>query len=256
VASSSRAAETARAAESARAAETPANTAASAPGRAAETAAGTAAPASSRAAFSAFIPAPVTLTGDWVRLEPLSLEHHLDPLASIALDPDLWRWTLNVVETKDDLRRYLEEALREQAEGRSVPFATVHLATGRPAGCTRFGNIEPRHRRVEIGWTWVGREFQRSRVNTEAKLLMLQHAFETWGCQRVELKTNVLNQRSRSAMLRLGAKEEGILRKHALSDRGVPRDTVYYSVLDEEWPAVKSRLQAMLADRREPKEGT
>jgi N-acetyltransferase len=237
--------------------------------RAAENATSAGASASSRAAANAseasntsaagnaspFIPAPVTLAGDWVRLEPLSLERHLEPLASIALDPDLWRWTLNAVETKDDLRRYLEDALREQAEGRSVPFATLDLATGRPAGCTRFGNIEPRHRRVEIGWTWVGREFQRSRVNTEAKLLMLQHAFETWGCQRVELKTNVLNQRSRSAMLRIGAKEEGILRKHALSDRGVPRDTVYYSVIEEEWAAVKARLQTMLAERREQKEG-
>jgi RimJ/RimL family protein N-acetyltransferase len=229
--------------------------------RAAETAASAASAAgsaSSRAASNAspFIPAPVTLTGDWVRLEPLSLERHLDPLASIALDPDLWRWTLNVVETKDDLRRYLEEALREQADGRSVPFATIDLATGHPAGCTRFGNIEPRHRRVEIGWTWVGRAFQRSRVNTEAKLLMLEHAFETWGCQRVELKTNVLNQRSRSAMLRIGAKEEGILRKHAVSDRGVPRDTVYYSVIEEEWSTVKARLKTMLAERREPKDGT
>jgi len=198
----------------------------------------------------AFTPAPVTLTGEWVRLEPLSLERHLDPLASIALDPDLWRWTLNVVQTKDDLRRYLEEALREQAEGRSVPFATIDLASGRAAGCTRFGNIETRHRRVEIGWTWVGREYQRTRVNTEAKLLMLQHAFETWGCHRVELKTNVLNERSRNAMLRIGAKEEGILRKHALNDRGVPRDTVYYSVIDSEWPVVKTRLHAMLGESR------
>ena len=198
----------------------------------------------------AFTPAPVTLTGEWVRLEPLSLERHLDPLASIALDPDLWRWTLNVVQTKDDLRRYLEEALREQAEGRSLPFATIDLASGRAAGCTRFGNIETRHRRVEIGWTWVGREYQRTRVNTEAKLLMLQHAFETWGCHRVELKTNVLNERSRNAMLRIGAKEEGILRKHALNDRGVPRDTVYYSVIDSEWPAVKTRLHAMLGESR------
>ena len=198
----------------------------------------------------AFTPAPVTLTGEWVRLEPLSLERHLDPLASIALDPDLWRWTLNVVQTKDDLRRYLEEALREQAEGRSLPFATIDLASGRAAGCTRFGNIETRHRRVEIGWTWVGREYQRTRVNTEAKLLMLQHAFEIWGCHRVELKTNVLNERSRNAMLRIGAKEEGILRKHALNDRGVPRDTVYYSVIDSEWPAVKARLHAMLGESR------
>ncbi len=203
----------------------------------------------------AFIPAPATLTGEWVRLEPLSLERHLDPLAAIALDPDLWRWTLNVVETKEDLRRYLEEALREQAEGRSVPFATIHAASGRAAGCTRFGNIETRHRRVEIGWTWVGREFQRTRVNTEAKLLMLRHAFETWGCQRVELKTNVLNERSRNAMLRIGAKEEGVLRKHALSDRGVPRDTVYFSIIEDEWPSVKARLTAMLAEHRGQKEG-
>lgn len=203
------------------------------------------------ASTPAFTPAPVTLTGEWVRLEPLDLERHLDPLAAIALDPILWRWTLNVVETKDDLRRYLEEALREQAEGRSVPFATIDIATGRAAGCTRFGNIETRHRRVEIGWTWVGREYQRTRVNSEAKLLMLQHAFETWGCHRVELKTNVLNERSRNAMLRIGAKEEGILRKHALNDRGVPRDTVYYSVIDDEWPGVKERLRAMLAQRRE-----
>lgn len=202
-----------------------------------------------------FTPAPVTLAGAYVRLEPLSLERHLDPLAAIALDPDLWRWTLNVVSTRDDLRRYLEEALREQAEKRSVPFATIHLASGRVAGCTRFGNIDPRNRRVEIGWTWVGRDFQRTRVNTEAKLLMLEHAFETWGCQRVELKTNVLNQRSRNAMLRIGAKEEGVLRKHALSDRGVPRDTVYYSIIEDEWPAAKARLQTMLAERREPSEG-
>ena len=198
----------------------------------------------------AITPSPVTLTGDHVRLEPLSLERHLDPLTAIALDPDLWRWTLNVVQTRDDLRRYLEEALREQAEGRSVPFATIHLATGKAAGCTRFGNIETRHRRVEIGWTWVGRDYQRTRVNTEAKLLMLQHAFETWGCHRVELKTNVLNERSRNAMLRIGAKEEGVLRKHAMNDRGVPRDTVYFSVIDDEWPAVKKRLQAMLAEQR------
>ena len=198
-----------------------------------------------------FDPAPVTLTGGFVRLEPLSFERHLDRLAAIALDPDLWRWTLSVVATRDDLRRYLDEALHEQSERRSVPFATIHLASGRAAGCTRFGNIDPRNRRVEIGWTWVGREFQRTRVNTEAKLLMLEHAFETWGCQRVELKTNVLNQRSRNAMLRIGAKEEGILRKHAVSDRGVTRDTVYYSIVDDEWPTVKARLQAMLAEHRE-----
>lgn len=194
---------------------------------------------------------PVTLTGARVRLEPLALERHFDSLLAIAVDPDLWRWTLNAVEKPEDLRAYLEEALRDQAEGRALPFATVDLVTGRVAGSTRFGNIEPKHRRVEIGWTWLGRAFQRSHVNTEAKYLMLRHAFEVWGCRRVELKTNVLNERSRAAMLRIGAREEGILRKHMLSDRGVSRDTIFYSVIDDEWPEVKNRLEEMMTPVRE-----
>ncbi|HET9253266.1 MAG TPA: GNAT family N-acetyltransferase [Candidatus Eisenbacteria bacterium] len=189
---------------------------------------------------------PVTLSGARVRLEPLNLQHHFGPLLAIAVDPDLWRWTLNAVETPEDLRAYLDEALRDQAEGRALPFATVDRISGRVAGSTRFGNIEPRHRRVEIGWTWVGREFQRSHVNTEAKYLMLRHAFEVWECRRVELKTNVRNERSRAAMLRIGAREEGILRKHMLSDRGVSRDTIFYSVIDDEWPEVKARLEEMM----------
>jgi N-acetyltransferase len=194
--------------------------------------------------------APVTLEGTRVRLEPLTLARHFDPLLEIALDPDLWRWTMNVVASPEDLRGYLDEALREQAEGRSVPFATIDLGSGQVAGCTRFGNIEPKHRRVEIGWTWVGRPFQRSHVNTEAKYLMLRHAFEVWECRRVELKTNVRNERSRAAMVRIGAREEGILRKHALSDSGVSRDTIYYSVIDDEWPEVKGRLEEMIARNR------
>jgi len=189
---------------------------------------------------------PVLLQGSRVRLEPLDLDRHFEGLAAIGLDPDLWRWTLNVVETRDDLRRYLDEALREQREGRSLPFVTVDLAGEAVAGCTRFGNMDPKNRKVEIGWTWVGREFQRSHVNTEAKLLMLGHAFEIWDCVRVELKTNVLNRRSRDAMLRIGAVEEGILRSHAISDRGVIRDTIYYSILAGEWPGVRERLLAMM----------
>jgi RimJ/RimL family protein N-acetyltransferase len=193
-----------------------------------------------------FQPLPVMLEGRRVRLEPLELERHFEGLAAIGLDPDLWRWTLNVVGSREDLRSYLETALTEQAESRSLPFATLDLASGRVAGCTRFGNIEPKHRKTEIGWTWVGRDFQRTHVNTEAKLLMLRHAFETWGCVRVELKTHVLNQRSRDAMLRIGCREEGILRKHMISDRGLARDTVYYSITDDEWPKVKERLEGML----------
>jgi RimJ/RimL family protein N-acetyltransferase len=190
---------------------------------------------------------PVTLQGISIRMEPLSLDRHFEGLAEIGLDPELWRWTLNVVETREDLRAYLQEALDRQAEKNSLPFATVDRASGRVVGCTRFGNIEPEHRRVEIGWTWVGRAFQRTHVNTEAKYLMLSHAFDTWRCVRVELKTNALNRRSREAILRIGAKEEGILRKHAISDRGVARDTVYHSITDDEWPAVKARLEGMLA---------
>ncbi|HYQ95475.1 MAG TPA: GNAT family N-acetyltransferase [Candidatus Eisenbacteria bacterium] len=192
---------------------------------------------------------PVTLQGFRIRLEPLALDRHFEGLAEIALEPELWRWTLNVVETRDDLLQYLHKALDTQAKGEALPFATVDRATGRALGCTRFGNIEPEHRRVEIGWTWVGRAFQRTHVNTEAKYLMLSHAFDTWHCGRVELKTNALNRRSRDAILRIGAKEEGTLRKHAISDRGVVRDTVYFSITDDEWPEVKARLESMLAAR-------
>ena len=119
--------------------------------------------------------------------------------------------------------------------------------SGRIAGSTRFGNIDRHNRRVEIGWTWVGRSFQRSYVNTEAKYLMLRHAFETLGCVRVELKTNVLNRRSRDAMLRIGCVEEGVLRRYQRNDDGTWRDTIFYSVIETEWPAVKQRLEGMLA---------
>lgn len=189
---------------------------------------------------------PVTLQGVRVRLEPLSLERHWDGLKAIGLNPELWRWTLSSIETAEDLRRYLDTALREQAEGRSLPFATIDVASGAVAGCTRYGNIDTRNLRVEIGWTWVAVPFQRTYVNTEAKFLMLRHAFETLGCARVELKTDSRNRRSRDAMLRIGCKEEGILRKHGISDRGVWRDTVYYSVIDEEWPAVRARLERVM----------
>jgi RimJ/RimL family protein N-acetyltransferase len=194
--------------------------------------------------------APVTLEGLRVRLEPLSLEHHFERLCEVGLDPELWRWTTSVLRTRDDLRGYLETALREQAEGRALPFATIDKAGGRVAGSTRYGNIDRANRRVEIGWTWLGRPFQRSHVNTEAKYLMLRHAFETLGCVRVELKTNVLNRRSRDAMLRIGCVEEGVMRKHLVNEDGSSRDSVYYSVLDDEWPAVKARLEGMM--RRDP----
>ncbi|NOT33614.1 MAG: GNAT family N-acetyltransferase [Candidatus Eisenbacteria bacterium] len=189
---------------------------------------------------------PAILDGQRVRMEPLDLTRHFDGLVAIGLDDELWRWTLNHPRTPDELRGYLETALREQAEHRSIPFATIDKASGRVAGCTRFGNIDRANRRVEIGWTWVGRPYQRSHVNTEAKHLMFRHAFEVWGCARVELKTNVLNDKSRNAMKRIGCVEEGVLRKHAVSDAGVWRDSIFYSVIDTEWPAVKRRLEEMM----------
>jgi RimJ/RimL family protein N-acetyltransferase len=188
---------------------------------------------------------PVVLEGEFVRLEPLRMEHHA-ALTEVALDPELWRWTGASVVAAADLKRYMEHALAERDAGRALPFATIAKSVGKPVGSTRFGNIDPRNRRVEIGWTWLGRAWQRTALNSEAKLLMLRHAFETLGCIRVELKTDVLNQQSRAAISRLGAKEEGVMRKHLITERGRVRDTVYYSIVDDEWPAVKARLEARL----------
>ncbi|MEK7729631.1 MAG: GNAT family protein [candidate division KSB1 bacterium] len=188
---------------------------------------------------------PITLTGEHVCMQPLALTH-LEPLCAIGLDEELWRWTTVNIQTPEHMRAYIATALREQAEGKSLPFATTEKSTGRIVGCTRFGNIDTANRRVEIGWTWVGREWQRTAVNTEAKLLMLEHAFETWSCLRVEFKTDSLNARSRSAILRLGAKEEGTFRNHMITDSGRLRHSVYYSLIDSEWPEVKARLQQKL----------
>jgi hypothetical protein len=142
---------------------------------------------------------PVTLEGTHVRLEPLSLERHAGGLIEIGLDPVLWRWATARIETAADLRGYVEHALADQAAGRSLPFATIERAGGRIVGSTRFMSFAVPHRRVEIGCTWIARPWQRTAINTEAKYLMLRHAFETWGCQRVELKTDTRNERSRHA---------------------------------------------------------
>ncbi len=189
---------------------------------------------------------PVVLEGGVVRLEPLSMDHHA-ALCEVGLDPELWRWTLGLVQTPEQMRGYLEAALLAQAQGTALPFATRERASGRVIGSTRFGNIDRADQRVEIGWTWIARPWQRTAVNTEAKYLMLRHAFEQWGCVRVELKTDVLNETSRRALRRLGATEEGVLRKHMVTATGRIRDTVYYSILDTEWPAVKAMLEAKLA---------
>jgi RimJ/RimL family protein N-acetyltransferase len=189
---------------------------------------------------------PVTLEGTRVRLEPLA-QSHQPALVAIGLDEELWRWTPSApVRKPEDMTAYIAFALAERDAGRALPFATVDRATGRVIGSTRYGAIEPRHRRVEIGWTWLGRDWQRTPANTEAKYLMLRHAFETLGCVRVELKTDALNERSRAAIRRIGAREEGILRQHMITTTGRLRDTVYYSVLDSEWVEVKAELERRL----------
>jgi N-acetyltransferase len=189
---------------------------------------------------------PVTLTGRFVRLEPLSLDHHA-ALCQVGLDEELWRWIPAPVRTPEEMFAYIETALRDQAAGAALPFATIDQRSGRAIGSTRYGNIDRANRRVEIGWTWVALPWQRTAVNTEAKYLMLRHAFETLGSIRVELKTDSLNERSRNAILRIGAKEEGTLRNHMITSSGRIRHTVYFSVTDAEWPAVKTTLLEKLA---------
>ncbi len=181
------------------------------------------------------------LEGRVVRLEPLE-ERHFDGLVAVGLDPELWRWTPQLVRDRADMEAYLREALTGRERGDMLPFAILALDSGRVAGCTRYGNIDRANRRLEIGWTWLGRDWWQTAVNTETKLLLLRQAFEGMGCQRVEFKTDRLNQRSRDAIQRLGAKEEGILRKHIVCHDGRNRDTVYSSITDDEWPAVERRL--------------
>lgn len=193
--------------------------------------------------------APVVLEGRHVRLEPLEKEH-LAGLARVGLDEELWRWIPVPVRTVEELAGYIETALEEQNRGVSLPFALIEKATGRAIGSTRYGDIDRTHHRVEIGWTWVAREWQRSAVNTEAKYLLLRHAFEMLGCIRVELKTDSLNEKSRAAILRIGAKEEGIFRNHMITSSGRLRHSVYFSIVDSEWPAVKARLESLLNARR------
>ena len=188
---------------------------------------------------------PVVLEGRHVRLEPLR-EDHLAGLAAVGLDPELWRWIPTPVRNVEEMAAYIATALREQEQGVSLPFALVECQTRRPIGSTRYGNIDRTHHRVEIGWTWVARERQRTAINTEAKYLLLRHAFETLGCIRVELKTDSLNERSRAAILRIGAREEGTFRNHMITASGRIRHTVYFSIVDSEWPSVKARLETRL----------
>jgi N-acetyltransferase len=190
---------------------------------------------------------PITLEGSVVRLEPIRRDQAGDfwDIAKDALD-DIFQWIPYRMKTREDFQRVVEKALEEQERGDSIVFATVERGSARVIGSTRFMNIDRINRRVEIGSTWIAPAWQRTAVNTEAKYLMLRHAFEVWKCYRVELKTDALNQKSRNAILRIGAKEEGTLRRHVITWTGRVRDSVYFSILDSEWPSAKAALEPKL----------
>jgi RimJ/RimL family protein N-acetyltransferase len=191
---------------------------------------------------------PLTLEGSVVCLEPLRREH-AELFWEVAKNDleTIFRWIPYSMKTPEDFQKLIGKAFDEQKRGESVVFATVERISGRVIGSTRFMNIDRVNRRVEIGSTWIAPAWQRTAVNTEAKYLMLQHAFDEWGCVRVELKTDALNEQSRDAILRIGAKEEGTLRRHVVTCTGRIRDSVYFSILDSEWPEVRATLQAKMS---------
>jgi RimJ/RimL family protein N-acetyltransferase len=193
-------------------------------------------------------PKPITLAGQHVRLEPLTLAHAPDLFAALRIDPTVWQYRLVAPPaTLAGMTALLREDLEAQARGAVVAFTQVERASGRPVGGTTYMNISRRDRGLEIGGTWLGKPWQRTGINTEAKYLLLRHAFEDLGAVRVQLKTDGRNRQSQVAIERLGAVREGVLRKHMLAGDGFLRDTVMYSILDEEWPAVKACLEALLA---------
>lgn len=192
----------------------------------------------------------ITLEGNAVRLEPIRREQW-KPLWEVTKDAaeEIFRWIPYPMRTPDDFEKWSEKAFHEQAGGESLVFVTAERTSGRLIGSIRFMNIDRTNRRVEIGSTWIVPAWQRSAINTDAKYLMLRHALEEWKCIRVELKTDALNEKSRNAILRIGAKEEGTLRRHLVTWTGRVRDTVYFSILDSEWPGVKKKLEESLPTR-------
>ena len=190
---------------------------------------------------------PLTLEGSVVRLVPIRHDH-AELFFEAAKDDleNIFRWIPYSMRAVADFQLLVEKAFEEQERGESVVFATIERSSEKVIGSTRFMNIDRVNYRVEIGSTWIAPAWQRTAINTEAKYLMLRHAFEVWQCIRVELKTDALNQKSRNAILRIGAKEEGTLRRHLITWTGRIRDSVYFSILDSEWPEAKARLEAML----------
>jgi RimJ/RimL family protein N-acetyltransferase len=195
-----------------------------------------------------FEPRPVTLEGRLVRLEPL-VEAHRDGLHEHALDPETWRYTRHIVTTPAQFDAYLDQAFEAAGAGTEIPFVQVDVASGRPAGMTRFHSIEPAHRRLEIGYTWLAEPFRGTGHNAEAKLLLLDDAFDTLGAHRVEFNTDGTNARSQAALAAIGATREGTLRRHVVLENGRVRDSVYFSIVWDEWPEVRSRRAARVAAR-------
>lgn len=199
---------------------------------------------------------PVTLKGNLIRLEPLSLAH-VPQLAAVGCEPEIWRFMLyGEMKNEADMRGWVEDLLRRQQQGTDLPFAVIFLQGGQAIGATRYLNILPEHRSLEIGGTWYGLAYQRTGVNTEAKYLLLRHAFEELGCIRVQFKTDLRNVRSQQAIERLGAVREGVLRKHMILPDGYVRDSVFYSILDDEWPTVKAHLEALMQQHSGPPAST
>jgi N-acetyltransferase len=189
---------------------------------------------------------PITLNGKYIRLEPLSLEHVKD-LAAAGCDERIWEYMVyGTIRTEDDMRLWVGEMLSRQSILGDIPFAVVHRKSGKAVGATRYMEIVPQHKRLEIGGTWYGLEYQKTAVNTECKYLLLTHAFESLGCIRVQLKTDSRNERSQRAIERLGAVKEGILRKHMITPDGYIRHSVYYSIIDTEWPSIRDSLTKKL----------
>ncbi len=189
---------------------------------------------------------PITLHGRLVTLEPLSETHSTD-LTQAASDESIWQYMVwERIRTEDQMRSWIMDLLAKQMKGTDLPFAVISRQNGRAVGATRYLDICPEHRSLEIGGTWYAREYQRTGVNTESKYLLLKHAFEELGCVRVQLKTDVRNQRSQRAIERLGAMREGILRNHMILWNGYIRDSMVYSIIDSEWHSVKERLEALL----------
>jgi RimJ/RimL family protein N-acetyltransferase len=190
---------------------------------------------------------PILLEGGNVRLEPLK-EAHVPALAEIGVGQDFWDFMVyGDMRNEEDMRGWVMDILSRAEKRTDLPFAVVHLASGRVAGATRYLNIMPIDRGLEIGGTWYGTDFQRTVVNTECKYLLLKHAFETLECIRVQLKTDSRNERSQKAIERIGAKKEGVLRNHMILPDGYYRHSVFYSILDSEWPDVKKRLKEMMS---------